>query len=336
MTDFGKLLTDFLGDFLPQKRCLSPNTINSYVTTMKFFLRFCREKKFLQSTNLRLVLITRNVIIDFLKWLEVEKGDSPRTVNHRLSVIKSFFNYVQYEQPAFLMECQRIKNIPFKKYERKQISFMTEEQTQHLLSAPTKADRYWQRDMTMLNLLYDSGIRVQELANLQVRDIHIGIDSYIKVLGKGQKNRTIPLDLPMGKLLNEYCKYMKFDFIQMSSAPLFQNKQGNKLSRAGIALILKKYILRLKADGVNMPEHVSPHVLRHTKASHLRQNGVPLLCIKELLGHENITTTEVYATDTPEHLAECIRAGNRGIEIPQMKDEVISDRLLVWLESFKC
>ena len=335
MTDFGILLTSFLGNFLPKERCLSPNTISSYTTTMKFFLHFCKEQKSLSPSNLLMEQITRDFIADFLKWLESAKADSPRTVNHRLSVIKSFFNFAQFEHPASLMECQRIKNIPFRKYEKKQILFMTTEQTQHLLSAPTKSDRYWQRDMTMLNLLYDSGIRVQELANLQVRDILIGTNSCIRVLGKGKKNRTVPLDPPMVNLLNEYCKYMNFDFIHMSSAPLFQNKQGNKLTRAGIALILKKYIQRLKDDGINMPEHVSPHVLRHTKASHMRQEGVPLLCIKELLGHESVTTTEVYATDTPEHLAECIDAANCGIEIPEMKNEVISDSLLTWLESFK-
>jgi integrase/recombinase XerD len=152
------------------------------------------------------------------------------------------------------------------------------------------------RDLVLLSLMYDTGARVQEIADLTVADVRLENPATVKVTGKGNKSRLIPLMTPTAKLIEQYMSENNLKHAAMGSYPLFQNRSHTKLTRAGIAYILNKYVeeSRLLHPG-NIPKVVSPHCFRHSKAMHLLQAGVNLVYIRDLLGHVSITTTEVYA-----------------------------------------
>lgn len=334
-TDFSRLLTSYLDTHLRKNRNLSPNTITAYATTFKLFLTFCRDEKRINIRALCIARINRPLILDFLSWLEDHKGSSPSTLNHRLTIVRSFFEYVQFELPEAMLECHRIRNIPFKKYPRPTMKFLRTDEIQLLLSEPRTNERNGRRDLTILNLLYDSGMRVQELADLQIGNIHFASPTVVSVFGKGRKKRDIPILPQTASLLHDYMKFMQFDVYHMADKPLFQNKRGDKLSRVAIANILKKYVNSLRSRGINFSlDKISPHVFRHTKATHLRQVGVNLLFIKDFLGHEDISTTQIYASASFETTCEALEKANIGITIPAPVNHEIDNDLIEWLEHF--
>ena len=158
------------------------------------------------------------------------------------------------------------------------------------------------RDLAMLSLLYDTGARVQELVDLRIEDVRLSSPTVIRLTGKGRKSRLVPIMKPTENLLRQYMKEHDKDFAVYGGYPLFCNRVGKKLTRAGVTYILDKYISQAKNVGENsLPDSVSPHCLRHSKAMHLLQSGVNLIYIRDLLGHADVSTTEVYAR-ADEHL----------------------------------
>jgi site-specific recombinase XerD len=148
----------------------------------------------------------------------------------------------------------------------------------------------------MLSLLYDTGARVQELADLTLGDVRLSSPTVIRLKGKGNKVRLVPVMTPTEKLLRGYLEEHDPNYAVHHGYPLFCNRDGKKLTRAGIAYILKKYVVQAQSLGsIPLQTVVSPHVLRHSKAMHLLQSGVNLIYIRDLLGHADVSTTEVYA-----------------------------------------
>ena len=148
----------------------------------------------------------------------------------------------------------------------------------------------------MLSLLYDTGARVQELADLKLGDVRLSSPTVIRLTGKGGKARLVPIMTPTEKLLRGYLEEHDSNYSVHGGYPLFCNRDGKKLTRAGIAYILNKYVRQAQNLGSISPQAVvSPHVMRHSKAMHLLQSGVNLVYIRDLLGHADVSTTEVYA-----------------------------------------
>lgn len=148
----------------------------------------------------------------------------------------------------------------------------------------------------MLSLLYDTGARVQEIADLIVSDVRLEIPATVTLTGKGNKTRIVPLMTPTAKLIQQYISEMRLSDAAHRQYPLFTNRSGEKLTRAGITYVLKKYADQARIPHPEwIPSMISPHCLRHSNAMHLLQSGVNLVYIRDLLGHVSITTTEVYA-----------------------------------------
>ena len=148
----------------------------------------------------------------------------------------------------------------------------------------------------MLSLLYDTGARVQELADLTIGDVRLSSPTVIRLTGKGNKARLVPIMAPTEKLLRKYLEEHDPNYSIHGGYPLFCNRDGKKLTRAGVAYILNKYAAQAQSLGSISPQTtISPHVLRHSKAMHLLQSGVNLIYIRDLLGHADVSTTEVYA-----------------------------------------
>lgn len=291
-TDFTKALTAYFSTYLPLTCGVSPNTCNSYRDAFKLLLLYFQEEKGVPANSIELRMLNRNLVSDFLDWLEAQRKVSVTTRNQRLAAMKAFAHYVQYRNPEYLENCTDIITMRPKKHEKPVIPFLTEDELKALLAQPDPSTRHGLRDLTLLSLLYDSGARVQEITDLQLKDIRLTNPAMVTLTGKGRKARQVPLMKETCTLLDTYIR--NFDLnSEPLTAPLFFNKKGEALSRYGITYILKKYVSKAELDG--SARKISPHGLRHTKAMHLLRAGVNMIYIRDFLGHVNISTTEVYA-----------------------------------------
>ena len=291
-TDFTKALTAYFSTYLPLTCGVSPNTCNSYRDAFKLLLLYFQEEKGVPANRIELRMLNRNLVSDFLDWLEAQRKVSVTTRNQRLAAMKAFAHYVQYRNPEYLENCTDIITMRPKKHEKPVIPFLTEDELKALLAQPDPSTRHGLRDLTLLSLLYDSGARVQEITDLQLKDIRLTNPAMVTLTGKGRKARQVPLMKETCTLLDTYIR--NFDLnSEPLTAPLFFNKKGEALSRYGITYILKKYVSKAELDG--SARKISPHGLRHTKAMHLLRAGVNMIYIRDFLGHVDISTTEVYA-----------------------------------------
>ena len=315
--DFAKHLSKFLSVYLPGVKNLSRNTILSYRDTFKLLLAFLEVNLNMKPEKLSITAITEVIILKFLEWLETQRGCSPRTRNQRLAAICSFMRYVQRECPECLHEIQKILTIPQKKSIRKVIHFLSPEDISAILSAPNLSNKSGRRDAALLSLMYDSGARVQEISDLKISNIRIKRPSVVILHGKGNKERCVPIMEKTAQLLECYInELMKNTPTQKNDSYLFLNHQKNQLGRKGIDWILKKYVHKARETGISIPS-ISCHVLRHSKAAHMLQAGIPLVYIRDFLGHASVTTTEIYARLDNELKRRAIEATHPKIYTPE-------------------
>lgn len=333
-TDFAYYLTCYLGKYLPGVIGAGSNTIKSYRDTFSLLLKFCSLEKSIPAEKLSLDRIDRTMIEEFLAWLENERNCSVATRNQRLAAIKSFYKYLQFERPHTLYQLQDVLAIPVKKMARRSIQYLSPDAVKKLLDMPNKATKRGRRDLVLLSLLYDSGARVQELADVRVADVRLASPATIILTGKGNKTRIVPLMAPMAVLIEQYISDNKLNLVHCNEYPLFQNSSGNKLSRSGIAYILKKYCSEARKHFPEcFTEAISPHVMRHTKSMHLLQSGVELIFIRDLLGHVSIQTTEVYAradSSMKRKALESAYVNTLSEELPEWQQNA---DLLEWLQN---
>ena len=203
-TDFAVFLHRFLTSHLAGLRGCSPNTIASYRDTFKLLIAFFRDGRSIPPDKLALDLIDAAAITGFLDWLEAERHNSISTRNQRLAAISSFFRWLQSQDPARMASCQDILAVPAKKKARPGVNHLTAGQTRGLLAQPDRSTRRGRRDATLLATLYDTAARVQELANLTVRDIRVEPPALAVLTGKGRKTRHVPLGKNTAALLDAY------------------------------------------------------------------------------------------------------------------------------------
>lgn len=300
--DFPKHLSYFLSKYLPGQKNASTHTIASYRDTFKLFLIFCEEEKTMRPERIRLSDITKELIISYLDWLEEKRECGISTRNQRLAILHSFFRYVQKESPESLYELHKIFSIPSKKHPKPMVPYLTGPEMQILLEQPDSSTYEGFRDMVLLSVLYDTGARVQELADIKVKDVRLSSPAVITLHGKGSKVRQVPIMGKTWELLKRYLEIKKYHpGIARTDNYLFANQKKQKLSRWGISYILNKYVEMAKKDPsfiVNFP--VTPHVLRHAKAMHLLQSEVNIIYIRDFLGHVDCSTTQVYSRANSE------------------------------------
>lgn len=295
-TNFAKYLSDFLAKYLPGERNVSPNTILAYKDTFIQFITFMKLQKGISAQKLTLEKITKEIVIAFLDWLQQSRNCSNATRNYRLAAIRSFFSYLQYENPERLFEWQKILSIKVKKHQKKGIHYLTTDGIKLLLEQPDISVRNGRRNLALLALMYDSGARVQEMIDLTPSSIRLDSPSIVKLVGKGRKARIVPLQEEQTVFLKKYMQENHLLEPHANLYPLFSNSRNAKLTRAGVTYILKTYAVQArKINTVIIPKIVSCHTLRHSKAMHLLQAGVNLVYIRDILGHVSIQTTDIYA-----------------------------------------
>lgn len=324
-TDFARTLTKFLADYLPSQRNVSPNTIKSYRDTFKQVLVYYDLEIKIKPEHLTLNKINVEGITGFLLWIEKKRNVSINTRNQRLAAIHSFYRFTQSEHPEIMLECQRILGIPFKKREKKMVEFLSQECLKCWLEQPDTSKKRERRDLTMMATLYDTGARVQELIDLKISDIRLMNPATITLNGKGNKRRSVPIMKKTQKLLENYMIENSLLENGKQSHPLFFNSNKHPFTRPGITYILEKYLKRAKEfhSELLFPKKLNPHMIRHTKAMHLLEAGVNLIYIRDLLGHVNVTTTEIYLRANTE-------TKRKALESAYM--EVITQDVPVWDE----
>jgi len=294
-TDFSLRLRAFLTDYLAGQRGLSPNTISGYRYAFVLLLRYCSGVRKLRIERICLDQIDADLVVDFLEHLERERGCSPSTRNHRLAAIHSFFRYVQTEVPELLAHCQRILAIPQRRLSQHDPGYLSADQLGALLRQPNRATRAGRRDALLMTVLYDTGARVQELIDLRVADVRLDRPAMVRLTGKGRKTRLVPLMNGTAQALARYRTEEGLDAPDRGAEPLFRNHRGRPFSRWGVRYLLKKYGDQARSTSPTFPSRVTPHTMRHTKAMHLLQAGNPAIIIRDILGHADIQSTEIYA-----------------------------------------
>ena len=295
-TDFARYLTQFLTVYLPGHLGSKKNTLLSYRDSFSLLLKYCRDVENYAPEKLMITQIDRELVLRFLKWLEEERHCKITTRNQRLAAIHSFFSFLMVEAPQYIEQCQKVLNIPMKKADKPPLMYLPLDAVKGLLEQPDRNTPHGRRDAVLLSLLYDTGARVQELVDLKVCDINLNDTVTIVLTGKGGKSRIVPVMKPTGELLRQYIEGNGLSHPARSRNPLFTNRGNHPLTRAGVTYILKKYAAQAQGIGVkDISEEITPHWLRHSKAMHLLQSGVNLIYIRDLLGHSNVSTTEIYA-----------------------------------------
>ena len=335
LNDFAYYLTGFLTKYLPNQIGASENTISSYRDTFTLFLEFMRDKKHVAVEKIILARIKKDDIEEFLDWIEIERKCSASTRNVRLAALHSFFKYLQYENPDYLLEWQRILSIPIKKCEKRIMTYMTVDGIKLLLEIPDMATRYGRRDLALLSLMYDTGARVQEIINLTPSCIRFEHPSTIKLTGKGKKIRIVPLMEKETLILKKYMEEEKLLTPAAGQYPLFFNRRKEKLTRTGVGYILDKYIkMARKINNALIPEKFTCHCLRHSKAMHLLQAGVNLVYIRDILGHSSVQTTEIYARADCKQKREAIERAYTDVTAKELPIWQTNNNLLEWLKNF--
>ena len=259
-------------NYLRYEKNYSVNTVNSYILELSMFNEY---------VNKDLLKINDD---DVKKYLKAISSKSPKSVSHSLSALKSFYKYEE--------RLEKITDNPLTKFKSPKLDkslpiVLSLEEVTSLLDIEINTP-YDARNKAILELFYSSGLRISELINLEMANVDMD-ENLIRVMGKGKKERIVPFGDIAKNVLNDYINNYRTSINKKNSTYIFLNNLGNKLSRQYIFRIIKQECIK---KGIK--KNVSPHTLRHTYATHLLKNGADLRIIQELLGHENLATTQIY------------------------------------------
>ncbi len=334
-TDLSKYLSDFLSRYLPVERGASPHTITAYRDSFILLLNFLRDEKGQRIEKLTLQKIKKPIIVEFLNWLQQERGCSASTRNARLAAIHAFYRYVQYEYPDGLYDYQQILSIRTKNIQKQSMTYLTIDGIKLLLRQPDTTTKKGRRDVALLSLIYDSGARVQEIIDLTPASLRLDKPITIKIIGKGNKARLVPMLEAQVELLKQYIKEHHLDKPSANRYPLFFNSRKEKLTRAGINYIIGKYFQLAKQENqAILPDRITCHSLRHSKAMHLLQAGVNLVYIRDILGHVSVKTTEIYAKADSKHKREALEKAYVDVSPKEKPLWDNNENLITWLKRF--
>jgi integrase/recombinase XerD len=284
-------LKDFI-HFLVVEKGLSRNTIVSYERDLKSYLSFMQNIEKLTELD----AIQRSQIIHFLAHLK-DSGKSAKTIARHVASLRAFHQFLLREKvvgqdPTVHIESPQLeRNLP---------KVLSLQEVEILLESPKLIDHYGYRDKAMLELLYATGIRVSELIGLNMDDIHLTM-GFIRCIGKGNKERIIPLGRTASTALEQYLAKGRPKFVSKGhkDEAFFLNHHGKRLTRQGFWKILKRL-----AKEANIEKELTPHTLRHSFATHLLENGADLRAVQEMLGHADISTTQIYTHVTKTRLKD--------------------------------
>ena len=250
----------FFAEYLCQQKRLSPQTIVSYRDTFRLLLTFLRDQTGVEPSALRIADVDAPAVLSFLTYLEEQRGNSVRSRNIRLSAIRAFFRLVALRAPDSLGVTTRVLAIPMKREDHKLIGYLTRTEIQALLAAPNQSTWSGRRDHALLLTLYNSGARVSEVITLKRAQVYFGASTFVQLIGKGRKERTIPLWPNTAQVMKAWFAEFGDD-----TGPLaFPNARGKALSREGVDYRLQHAIQRATPACPSLAtKNITPHVIRH-------------------------------------------------------------------------
>ena len=291
MTALATTLQAFFTDRLIRQRQASPHTLAAYRDTLRLLLVFASARQQKQPSKLDIDDLNAPLIGAFLDHLEQQRENGVRTRNARLAAIRSLFRYAALRHPEHAAVIERVLAIPPKRYDRRLVTFLTEQELDALLAAPTPSSRTGRRDRAMLALTAQTGLRASELIGLHCADVHLGAGAHVSCLGKGRKQRITPLTSGTIAVLRSWLAERAGQLTE----PLFTTRNGSALSRDALEHRLAKYVeIAARTCPSLGRKTVTMHVLRHTAAMRLLRAGVDTSVIALWLGHEQIETTQIY------------------------------------------
>lgn len=331
--DLSYYITKFFSDYLPNVKGVSKNTILSYRDAFASLFDYLQNVKKTDINHLSFTDIDDIVIEDFLNYLESVRNNSISTRNQRLAAIHAFYRYLQRRELSCFDLCSRILSIPNKKAPTKTLSYFSTEEVTILINLPNTRTKDGFRDYVLLLFMYETAARAQEIADLRKKQLFLDHDSsHVILIGKGNKERRVPLSEDLSKVLKKYIKTFKID----SDDWVFKNKWNDQLTTKGIEYILKKYIQKSKKIyPEKFNESYSNHSMRHTRAMHLLEAGVNLIYIRDILGHTSVVTTEIYAKTNPKVKEQQILEHSRKLNMKERYSESKKKDLLDYLKNLK-
>jgi len=326
--EFPALLEAFFTDRLMRQLNASPHTIASYRDTFRLLLGFAERRLKKAPSTVRLEDLDTIFLGAFLDHLEKERGNTARSRNIRLAALHSFFRYVALHDPLHAALAQRVLAIPVKRHHRRQIQFLTRPEIDALMAVPDQATWAGRRDRTLLLVAVQTGLRLSELIGLRCEDVVLGTGAHVRCTGKGRKERCTPLRKETTTALRAWLRERK----GQQGDPVFPNARSHALSPDGVEYILAKYVAdaRQRCPALEK-KRVTPHVLRHTAAMTLLQNGVDRSVIALWLGHESMETAQIYLhADMTLKEKALAKTAPLGLKIPRYRP---GDKLLAFLKS---
>jgi len=286
-----RLLQEFFLNYLPKVRGVSANTLHAYRDALRLFLAHVAQNHGRSIDRLSVEHLQVSDVLAFLEALERSRGNSVRTRNCRLMALRCFFKHALRHDPERAEQYARILAVAAKKAPHPVCAYLEPEEMKVLLSQPDQRSRLGQRDYALLLFLYNTGARVSEALGVRLRDVSLAPPRQVRLLGKGQRERTCPLWAETTTALKRLISP------EMSAnSPLFLNRHNQPLTRHGVLRLLRKYSARAAQATTSPRRPLHPHLLRHSCAVALLQAGVDLTVIRDYLGHASIATTNRYVS----------------------------------------
>ena len=329
MTPFPQLLHAFFYDWLIEQRNTSRHTVVAYRDSWRLFLRFVAQRRQKLVAKLTLLQLTATEVPAFLNHLEQERHVSIPTRNCRLAALRSFFTFVADREPLAAAQCAEVLRIPTKRAPQRELAYLETEEVTAILAQPDRTTLEGQRDHVLLSLLYNTGARIQEALDLCPRALCLESPAYVRLYGKGKKERLCPLWPETADLITALLHRKP----RRDDEPIFVNRYGQPLGAAGVRYKLRHYVQAAAKQIPALAEKaVTPHTFRHSTAVALVAAGVDVTVIRSWLGHVHLDTTNRYAQanlETKRKALERITEG-RPDEPARWKGR---DGLLEWLDT---
>jgi site-specific recombinase XerD len=291
MTLIAPTLQAFFTDRLAQQRQASPRTIAAYRDTLRLLLTFVHSRSGKPPAQLDWDDLDATTVSAFLTHLEIERGNSTRTRNLRLTAIRSLFSYAALRHPEHALLIQRVLAIPPKRFDKRTVTFLTPIEVDALVAAPDPSRWEGRRDRVLMLLAIQTGLRASELTGLNCGDVTLGTGANLRCEGKGRKQRAVPLTGPVQTLLRLWLS----ERAGHPNDPLFPTRTGRRLSRDALALRVSTHAATAAQHCPSLlDKKIHPHVLRHSCAMSLLQAGVDTSVIALWLGHAGVRSTDAY------------------------------------------
>lgn len=327
MTALAPHLSTYLLEHLPRERGASRHTVDSYAYSFQLLICFAAKRLRVRPCDIQVEQLDAELILDFLDHIESDRANTPRTRNARLAAFKSFFRFLEYRAPACLDIALQVHAIPSKRIEQPLVDYLTRAELQALLDAPDRRTASGVRDRAMLHLAYAGGLRASELTGLRLDDVSQPAMDTIHVLGKGRRERVLPLWKETQTVLRDWLRIRP----SAKDRAVFLNARGEAMSRHGFASRLAAHIKTAQRSAPTLVQkRVTPHVLRHTCAIHTLEATGDIRRVALWLGHSSVLSTEIYLRVDPAEKLDILDAG----AAPQIKKGTftgVSDRLLAML-----